>query len=78
MKKGISPELVNLAVGLLFASNLYFVKRLIDQVDSLDTIVMEHKQAIALINQSIENIRKCLHKNYGEKIPQGRSHSAYR
>lgn len=67
-----------MAVGLLFASNLYFVKRLIDQVDTLDLIVMEQKQAIALINQSIDNLRKCLHKKYGEQISQGRSHASHR
>lgn len=70
-------------ISLLFAGNVFFIKRLVDKLESTEAIVWELRQQVAILkitidNMSIQSTSLCRKKkaHYGEAIQEGRRDSS--
>lgn len=70
MSKHIPNHFTRVVIGLLLSATIFFMKRLVDQLDHIDSLVAIDREKIAVIEQNIDNIKRCLFKHYGEKIPK--------
>lgn len=71
MKSPTNP-ILHVVTGLLLSGNIFFIKRLVDQLDSIALGLWEQKAEIAILKISHENLKRCIKKHYGEKIHEER------
>lgn len=56
-------ELVGLLVSILFAGNVYFIKRLVDKIDSTEQMVVELRIEVAQLQRELQDKTNCTNEN---------------
>lgn len=49
-------SVVSILISLLFASNVFFIKRLVDKLDNTEQIVWELRQQVAVLKATLEDM----------------------
>lgn len=55
-------EVLGIILTILFAGNVYFIKRLVDQIDSTEQMVVELRIQVAQLQLELQNKTNCKHE----------------
>ena len=53
-------------VGLFLAGNLFFVKRLVDKIDSTESVVWQLRQNVVVLEVTVNNLKEQIKTRLGE------------
>lgn len=56
-------EVVGFIVSILFAGNVYFIKRLVDKIDSTEQMVVELRIQVAQLQRELQDKTNCKNEN---------------